>query len=275
MLAAVLQMCSSEDVTENLAQAAILIEQAAKQGAKLAVLPEMFAIMGRSSQDKVLLQEIAGQGKIQDFLAEQAKKHQIWLVGGTIPLTTDEATKVRAACCVYNEHGILAARYDKIHLFDVELSAKEKYNESDTTQAGNEVVVIDTPVGRLGLAVCYDLRFPELFRLMFEKGAEIIAIPAAFTVPTGEAHWELLARSRAVENFCYILGACQGGVHSNGRKTYGHSLIVNPWGVAQIKQDQEPGVLTGEIDLKFLEEKRRAIPIAEHQKYRYKKWSSE
>jgi len=265
MLAAAVQMCSSMSVDDNLAMAGQLIKEAADNGAKLISLPEMFAFMGKNQQDKVLLKEIAGQGKIQDFLSHLAKTQKVWIIGGTIPIACDDATKIRAACYVFNDKGASVARYDKIHLFDVTLSATETYNESDSTQPGTDIVVIDTPLGRLGLAVCYDVRFPELFRVLHNEGAEILALPSAFTISTGEAHWELLTRSRAVENFCYLIGACQGGTHQSGRKTYGHSLIVNPWGVATIKNDDTPGVVYADIDLDYLQQKRRAIPVEKHQ----------
>lgn len=264
---AAIQMCSSHLVDENLTTAANLISEAAKNQAKLIVLPEMFAIMGQGAEDKVTVKETFGYGKIQSFLSEQAKKHSVWIVGGTIPIACKDETKVRAACLVFNNTGDCLARYDKIHLFDVALSNQEVYKESDTTEAGDELVVIDTPFGKLGLAVCYDVRFPELFRSLFNRGAEIIALPSAFTVKTGEAHWELLARSRAVENFCYLIGACQGGSHSNGRKTYGNSMIVEPWGNIIAKNEGiDTGIIYATIDLAKVHEARRSIPIAKHQR---------
>lgn len=264
---AAIQMCSSHMVDDNLQVAAKLITEAATNGAQLVVLPEMFAVMGMTNNDKITEKEIFENGKIQTFLSDQAKKHGIWIVGGTIPIACENNHKVRAASLVFNDQGHCVARYDKIHLFDVTLSDKETYKESDTIEPGKEIVVVDTPFGKLGLAVCYDVRFPELFRCLFNKGAEIIALPSAFTVPTGEAHWELLARSRAVENFCYVIGACQGGVHSNGRKTYGHSIIVEPWGKVVAKQDGvKSGVIYSTIDFKHLRDVRQSIPIAKHQK---------
>ena len=247
---AAIQMCSSHHVSENLKSAEQLIAQAASNQAKLIVLPEMFAVIGLSANDKVLVKEPFGDGQIQRFLAAQAKKHKVWIVGGTIPIEGNHEKKIRASSLVFNDEGVCVARYDKIHLFDVTVSEHEVYKESDSTEAGDTLVVIDTPVGRLGLGVCYDIRFPELFRAMFEKNVQIIAIPAAFTVTTGKAHWELLARCRAIENYCYVVGACQGGTHSNGRKTYGHSVIIDPWGdVVARKESIEPGVIYTEIDL--------------------------
>ena len=247
---AAIQMCSSHHVNENLKSAEQLIAQAASNQAKLIVLPEMFAVIGLTANDKVLVKEPYGEGEIQRFLSAQAKKHNVWIVGGTIPIEGHHDKKIRASSLVFNDKGECVARYDKIHLFDVTVSEREVYKESDSTEAGDTLVVIDTPVGRLGLGVCYDIRFPELFRALFEKNIQIIAIPAAFTVTTGKAHWELLARCRAIENYCYVVGACQGGTHSNGRKTYGHSVIIDPWGdVVARKESIKPGVIYAELDL--------------------------
>ena len=263
---AAIQMCSSHLVKENLAMAENLISKAVKNQAKLIVLPEMFAIMGSKPTDKVSLKEQLGNGIIQTFLSEQSKKNRIWIVGGTIPIACKDENKVRAASLVYDDFGKVVARYDKIHLFDVSVSPTEIYKESDTTEPGNNIVVIQTPVGKLGLAVCYDVRFPELFRNLANSGAEIFTLPSAFTVKTGESHWELLARSRAVENFSYVIGACQGGTHSSGRSTYGHSVIVDPWGTVISKPDASPGIIYSTIDLKKLYEIRKSVPIFEHQK---------
>ncbi|MDO8954593.1 MAG: carbon-nitrogen hydrolase family protein [Gammaproteobacteria bacterium] len=261
-----IQMCSSHIVDENLATAASLIREAAGKGANLVVLPEMFAIMGEKATDKVVVKEEFGSGKIQDFLADQARINKVWLVGGTIPISCADSHKVSAACLVYDDKGALASRYDKIHLFDVTVSDTESYKESATTYPGDKVVVIPTPFGKLGLSVCYDIRFPELYRAMFNMGAEIIVIPSAFTVKTGEAHWELLARARAVENFCYVIGACQSGTHSSGRKTYGNSLIVEPWGNVSASLPEGVGVITASMDLDKLHAIRKDIPVAAHQR---------
>ena len=264
---AVIQMCSSSNVDENLNTVEKLINEAVKHHAKMVVLPEMFAVMGEKASDKVDVKEVLGEGKIQRFLSAQAREHNIWIVGGTIPIAGDDKNKIRAACLVYNNEGKMVGRYDKIHLFDVSLSEKETYKESETTEPGDQIVVIDTPFGKLGLAVCYDIRFPELFRALFDKGAEMIALPAAFTVPTGEAHWEVLARARAIETFSYIIGACQGGTHANGRQTFGHSLIITPWGNIAAKQNNtEEGITYAEIDLDKVHEARRKIPIHAHRK---------
>lgn len=260
-------MCSSHIVNDNLDTAKNLIYEASKNDAKLIILPEMFAIMGLTAADKVAVREPFGKGKIQFFLEEQARNNQVWIVGGTIPIECEDRGKIRAASLVFDDHGKCVSRYDKIHLFDATISNEECYEESDTIEPGNKLVVIETPFGKLGLGVCYDIRFPELFRCLFNQGAEIIVIPSAFTVTTGEAHWELLARSRAVENFCYLVGACQGGIHSNGRRTYGNSIIIEPWGnVVARKADTSPGVIYASIDLKKINEARTAIPIRVHQR---------
>lgn len=263
---AAIQMCSSDVVEDNLKAAGKLIQQAASYDAKLIVLPEMFAIMGKQQGDAVKVKENAGHGKIQDFLAEQALKSGCWIVSGTIPLASDNPAKIRAASLVYNHKGEVVARYDKMHLFDVKLSEQESYHESDSTSAGNDVVVIDTPVGKLGLIVCYDIRFSALFIELIKKGAEIIAVPAAFTQKTGKAHWHLLSRARAVETFCYVVGACQSGIHASGRGTYGHSLIINPWGeiLDELNRAGE-GIAYADIDLAALYRIRLEIPSVRQQ----------
>ena len=264
---AAIQMCSSDKVDENLQNAKIFIEEAAKNGARLIVLPEMFAIMGKTPNDKVTIKEKSGQGKIQNFLSTLSKKYKVWIIGGTIPVESDDPNKVRASCLVFNDKGVNVARYDKIHLFDVTLSPTEKYTESQTTEAGDEIVALETPFGKIGLAVCYDIRFPELFNCLIQKGVEIIVLPTAFTVNTGKAHWEILARSTALYNFCYFVGACQGGLHPNGRETYGHSLIVEPWGkIVAEKKDDSPGIIYADIDLDNVNQARKIIPVFTHKK---------
>lgn len=259
---AAIQMCSTGNVDENLANAALLVEQASSQGAILAVLPEMFVIFGEKASDKDRIKERYGSGKIQDFLSALALKHNIWIVAGTIPIACDVPNKIRAACIVFDNQGHQVARYDKIHLFDVTLSEQEVYKESDTTQPGDEVIVIDTPAGKLGLCVCYDMRFPDHIAKLSAQGAEIIAIPAAFTAKTGAAHWELLARCRAIDSFSYVIGACQGGTHPSGRKTHGHTMIVDPWGVIVEEINMpENGVAFAEVDLERLYEIRNQIPV--------------
>ena len=263
---AAIQMVSGPEVAGNLAAAADLIAQAAAGGAQLAVLPENFALMGRREDDKVSVREMEGEGPIQAFLAEQAARHGLWLVGGTIPLrAAGDDRRVRAACLLFDDRGRQVARYDKVHLFDVQVvGSAERYAESATIEPGDRYVVAETPVGRLGLAVCYDLRFPEQFRALVEQGAEILALPAAFTAPTGAAHWETLLRARAIENQCYVVAAAQGGKHANGRETYGDSSIVDPWGVILNRWAHGPGVVLAEFSHDRLENVRRQFPVLAH-----------
>lgn len=265
VLAAV-QMASSPSVRANLIEAERLVEKAAAAGARLVVLPENFAIMGKSETDKLEVAEDDGTGPIQEFLAKAAERHKIWLVGGTMPLRTPSG-RARAACLVYDDKGRRAGRYDKIHLFDVSVpGTEETYKESNTIEAGEDALVLDTPFGRLGLSVCYDIRFPELYRQMAAVGMDILAVPSAFTARTGAAHWEILVRARAVENLCYTIAANQGGFHLNGRETYGHSMIVDPWGVVLASQAQGAGVVMAEYDRDRLEKVRAAFPALEHTK---------
>ncbi len=267
-LVAAIQMTSGPDVQKNLNMAKELIAKAVNEGAKFVVLPEMFAVMGLDQMDKVKTRETFGHGPIQDFLHEEAKKHGIWLVGGTIPIAvTDSHEKVNATCLVFDDKGEVRARYDKIHMFDVSIQAtRESYHESKTTQAGSQVVVTPTPFGKLGLAVCYDVRFPELFRTMHDQGVEIVVLPAAFTFATGSMHWDVLVRARAIENQIYLIAAAQTGLHDNGRKTYGHSMIVDPWGVVKAHLTNEPGVVVSEIDFDYLKKIRAEFPVLSHRR---------
>lgn len=263
---AAIQMASSPSVGANLIEAERLVEKAAAQGARLVVLPENFAIMGKTETDKLDVAEEDGKGPIQDFLARTAERFKIWLVGGTMPMRTTSG-KARAACLVYDDKGRRAGRYDKIHLFDVSVpGTEETYKESATIEAGEDALVLDTPFGRLGLTVCYDIRFPELYRQMAAVGMDILAVPSAFTARTGAAHWEILVRARSVENLCYTIAANQGGFHLNGRETYGHSMIVDPWGVVLAKLPQGAGVVTAEFDRDRLEKVRASFPALEHTK---------
>lgn len=262
-----IQMVSGPNVANNLATAAELLALAADQGAQLVVLPENFALMGRREEEKVAVRETEGDGPIQAFLAEQAARHRLWLVGGTIPLRTpnDDTQRVRAACLLYDDHGRQVARYDKVHLFDVQVvDSQERYAESATIEAGNHYVCVETPLGRLGLAVCYDLRFPEQFRALVDQGMEILALPAAFTAATGQAHWETLLRARAIENQCYVIASAQGGRHANGRETHGDSLLIDPWGAILDRWPRGPGVVLAEFDRERLENIRRQFPVLEH-----------
>jgi predicted amidohydrolase len=266
---AAIQMASGPKLGANLVEAERLIGQAAESGAKLIVLPENFAFMGEREQDKLKVREQHGGGPIQGFLATQAQRHGVWLVGGTVPLACDEPDKVRAACLVYDAEGREVARYDKVHLFDVTVTDNqaERYEESMTIEPGRDAVVLDTPVGRLGLAVCYDLRFPEQFRCMLSEGMEIIALPAAFTAITGKAHWEVLVRSRAIENLAYVIAADQGGYHLGGRETHGDSMIVDPWGIVLKRLPRGAGVISAELDRERLLSIRRSFPVTDHRKF--------
>lgn len=264
---AAIQMTSGHDVKQNLASAKKLIAEAVDQGAKLVVLPEMFAVMGLDQMDKVKTREPFGHGPIQDFLQEQAQKHDIWLVGGTIPISVEQdSQKVSACCLLYDNHGAVVARYDKIHLFDIRISEKEAHHESKTTYAGEKITVAETPFGKLGLAVCYDVRFPEMFRKMHEQNVEVVILPAAFTYTTGAAHWDILVRARAIENQVYVVASAQTGVHENQRKTYGHSMIVNPWGVVLAIKPEGQGVIVADIDIELLQKMRTDFPFLTHRR---------
>jgi predicted amidohydrolase len=256
-----IQMASGPQVSANLSEAERLIEIAAAQGAKLIALPEYFAIMGLKDTDKVKVREKEGSGPIQRFLAKIAKKHQIWLVGGSVPLETDSPKKVRNSCMVFDPAGKLVARYDKIHLFNLDLG-NEHYHEDDTIEAGDKVVVLDTPLGRIGLSICYDLRFPELYRAMGE--VDLIVVPSAFTDTTGKAHWETLVRARAIENLCYVLAPAQGGYHLSGRETHGNSMIVDPWGVVLDRLPRGSGVVIAGINPAYQSSLRKSLPALKH-----------
>jgi nitrilase len=261
---AAIQMASGAQVTANLLKAEKLIHKAVEQGAEFIVLPENFAFMGQNDIDRINVRETPGEGEIQRFLSAQAKEHGIWILGGTIPLLAEDDNKTIASALLFNANGEQVGRYDKIHLFDVALDNGEKYAESETTQAGQQTVVVDTPFGKLGLAICYDLRFPELFRELSDKGADIFVLPAAFTESTGKAHWEVLLRARAIENLCYMIAAGQGGYHVDGRTTYGHSMIVDYWGNVRKVLPKGEGVVVARIDLDAMYSTRKNFPVLEH-----------
>ena len=265
---AVIQMISGVDVQANLDTAARLIAQAAEQGAQLALLPECFAAFGNRSLQDIAAAEYEGSGPIRQFLSQQARQHGVWLVGGSIPLPAEPGGKAMACCLVVDEQGREVVRYDKLHLFDVEVADKlRSYLESRDYGYGDSVVCIDTPAGRLGLSICYDVRFAELYRALREDGAELIVVPSAFTAVTGAAHWEVLLRARAIESQCYVLAANQGGTHANGRETYGHSCLIDPWGEVKACLPEGEGVICGNIDLQHLNNIRRRMPIAEHRRF--------
>lgn len=260
---AAIQMTSSMNVQENLRVAEKLIEEAAQAGACLVVLPENFSMLGKGPEyreAKIKAQEKLGEGLVQDFLAAQAQKNSIWIIGGTIPIASDNPQKCYASALVYDDKGKQIAQYNKINLFDVKLNEQELYQESKTIMAGEKSVVIDSPGGKLGLAICFDVRFPELFRGMAKQGVEIFALPSAFTVATGTAHWDILTRAIAVQNFAYVIAAAQVGEHGMGRKTYGHSRIIDPNGEILSELSGGAGVMTAAVDLNLIKELRHKIP---------------
>lgn len=260
---AAIQMASGPNVAGNLSEAKRLIARAAEQGARLVVLPEFFAIMGMNEKDKVAVREIAGSGPIQQFLSDTARQYKIWLVGGSIPLAASVPDKVLNSCLVFNDEGQQVARYDKIHLFNLSMG-NESYDEAQTIEAGNQVVVIDSPFGRIGLAICYDLRFPELFRAM--KNVDLIVLPAAFTETTGKMHWEILVRARAIENLAYVIASAQGGYHVNGRETHGNSMIIGPWGRILDRLPRGSGVVIAEVNPSYQASLRTGLPALTHRK---------
>jgi predicted amidohydrolase len=262
---AAVQMTSGPEVSENLEQVRPLLEEAARGGAQLAVVPENFAFLGLRDADKRAIAEAEGSGPIQDFLSATARRLRMWLVAGTIPLKAGDDGRVAAASVVYDSDGSRVARYDKIHLFDVDIPGRaERYRESAHVAPGSGTVVVDTPVGRLGLSVCYDVRFPELFRRLSAAGAQILTVPSAFTAPTGRSHWETLMCARAIENLCYVVAPAQSGFHPNGRETYGDSMIVDYWGRVVQRLPRGRGCIVVQIDLARQAEVRRNFPALEH-----------
>lgn len=265
MRVAAIQMVSTPDVATNLATAAGLLQQAADQGAELAVLPEYFCLMGHADRDKLALAEAPGHGPLQDFLSEAAQQHGLWLVGGTIPLQSGDASRAYNSTLVFNPRGEPVARYDKIHLFAF-ASGREAYDESTALLRGTQPVAFDLPARgghtwRVGLSVCYDLRFPELYRAL---AADLLLVPSAFTHTTGQAHWEVLLRARAIENLAYIAAPAQGGQHINGRHTWGHSLIASPWGEVLAQLDTGEGLILAECDWPTLQQRRHQLPALQH-----------
>jgi len=265
---AAIQMVSSADVGRNLDKAAELLREARERGALVAALPENFAFMGRQEADKLAVAEDDGAGPVQAALADLARELRLWIVAGTVPLRLpDDAARTVAACLVFDAEGQRVARYDKIHLFDVAIPGRdERYQESATVRPGTAPVCVDTPAGRLGMAVCYDLRFPELFRRLLGLGAEWFCLPSAFTAPTGRAHWETLLRARAIENLCHVVAPAQSGFHENGRETHGDSMIVDCWGRVLARLPRGTGVVVGEIDLVRQREVRQNFPCVEHRR---------
>jgi nitrilase len=258
-----LQMISGPRVSDNLATAARLIDEAVGQGAQLVVLPEYFPIIGALDAERVRAREDFGHGPIQSWLAEMAQRHGIWIFAGSLPLTAASPDKMRNACLVFNPAGECVARYDKIHLFGFK-KGDESYDEASFIEPGDQPVAVDTPFGRVALSICYDLRFPELYRAL--APVDLILVPAAFTETTGKAHWEILLRARAIENQCYLLAVGQGGRHENGRMTHGNSMIVDPWGEILDRKLKGPGVVIADLDHQRIAEIRESLPALAHRK---------
>jgi nitrilase len=265
MKIAALQMVSTPSVEKNLEAACRLIAAAAGDGAELVALPEYFCFLGRADRDKLEVAETPGEGPIQRALAEAARTHGVWVIGGTLPLRRDDPERVLNANCVYAPDGRLAARYDKIHLFAFD-NGRERYDEGRVLEAGSTPVAVEAAGLRVGLSVCYDLRFPELYRALMRPPCDLLSVPSAFTHTTGLAHWELLLRTRAVENQCYVLAPAQGGVHENGRRTFGHSMIVDPWGEVLAVRPEGEGVVLAELDPERITAVRRQLPALRHRR---------
>lgn len=260
---AAVQMVSGPDVEANLREADVLIAEAARQGAKLVALPEYFPLISPDEMAKVRVREIPGAGPIQDFLRDAAQRHGVWLVGGSLPLVTEDPQRVRNACLVFDPEGRQVARYDKMHLFGFR-RGQERYDESATIEPGEQIVSFDGPCGKVGLGVCYDLRFPEFFRAMGK--VNLIVLPAAFTYTTGKAHWEVLLRARAIENLCYVMAPAQGGEHPGGRRTWGHTMLIDPWGEVLASRDAGAGVVCADIDPACIASVRASLPALEHRR---------
>jgi nitrilase len=265
MKIAALQMVSTPDVERNLVAADRLITEAAAQGARLVALPEYFCFMGHKDSDKLQIAEAPGEGPIQAFLAMQARMHQLWIIGGTLPIRMEDSRRARNRCCVYAPDGTQVAHYDKLHLFAFD-NGSEKFDEGRVLKAGRQPVAAQLGDWRVGFSVCYDLRFPELYRAMMKPPCDLLAVPAAFTCTTGRAHWELLLRARAVENQCYVIAPAQGGTHENGRRTWGHSMIVDPWGIVVAERDEGEGVVLAEIDAQRIATVRAQLPALAHRR---------
>jgi deaminated glutathione amidase len=271
MKIAAVQMISTPRVATNLEAARRLVARAASEGAELVVLPEYFCFMGKTDRDKLSIAETLGDGPIQRMLAETAREHRVWLIGGTLPLAVVDAARpagaeidrVMNSDLVFSPQGELAARYDKMHLFAFD-NGSERYDEARTLRAGRTPVAFDAGGVRVGLSVCYDLRFPELYRALVKPPCDLLSVPSAFTYTTGAAHWEVLLRARAIENQCYVVAAAQGGTHENGRRTFGHSLVVDPWGEIVACLDEGEGVVVAELQRERIASVRRQLPALEH-----------
>ena len=268
--AAAIQMVSTADVEANLKTAGELLDEAAVMGAKMAVLPENWPLMGNNERDKLAYQEAFGSGPLQEFLAGKARSLDLWLLGGSIPLSSGDPDHVYNSSLLYDPEGKCISRYDKIHLFDVSVDkdGRETYRESDTFTPGRDITVAKTPFGNIGMTICYDLRFPELYRKMLSRDITIIAVPSAFTQTTGRQHWEILLRARAIENLCFVIAAAQGGQHNEKRATWGHSMIIGPWGEILACMDTGPGVVCADLNLRYLHSTRLSFPALEHRVFR-------
>ena len=265
VVVAAVQLVSGPDVGANLESAGRLIAEAAAAGARLVGLPENFYLIGREDGDKVKVKEADGDGPIQDFLSRTAKKHGLWIVGGTAPIASDNPSLIRSACLVYDADGLRVARYDKMHMFRFE-QGEERYDETRALEPGTQAVAVPSPFGRIALSICYDMRFPELYRSL---GAfDVVFVPSAFTVPTGRAHWETLLRARAIENQAYLVAPAQGGTHATGRRTYGHSMIVDPWGEVLASRAEGEGVVLAEMDSARIKEVRASLPALKNRRLR-------
>jgi len=276
---AAIQMASGPQIKANLMEATRLIREAAKKGAQMVVLPESFALMAMQESENIDLAEAQGDGYIQDAIRQCAIDNKVWIVAGSIPLKSDESEKASAASLMFNDKGEIVARYNKIHMFDVDIEAPkstdkadgkqikvEYYRESDTFEAGEDITVVDTPFGKIGMSICYDLRFPLLYREMVKRGAEIFLIPSAFAHTTGVMHWEPLLKARAIENQCYVIAPAQGGFHVNGRRTYGHSMALDYLGQVQGERLKGTGIITITIDLAAQRKVRESFPVLKHTK---------
>ncbi|WP_251358056.1 carbon-nitrogen hydrolase family protein [Kangiella sp. TOML190] len=261
-----IQICGSNNVEHNLNKIEPLLRQAAEQGAQLVLLPENFALMPNHSAEKLANQERQGQGKVQAWLSRVSAELNIWIVAGSFPIQSDDIKRPYARCLIYNSQGQLDSYYDKIHLFDVAVSEQEQYLESADTQAGEQPQIIEVAGLKIGISICYDLRFPELYRYFQSQGVELALVPSAFTYKTGQAHWELLLKTRAVENLFFVAAANQTGIHANGRQTYGHSLAIDPWGKVLASLEAEEGLLVVNIEQSKLATIRRRFPAHLHRK---------
>jgi nitrilase len=265
--AAAIQMNSGADVQQNLQTIDGLLKDAASRGVSIAFLPENFAIMGARDEDKLEHAEEPGCGPIQDFLADAARRHELWVIAGSLPLISPQEGKCYGASIVYDSEGSASSIYRKIHLFDVDLPKRdERYRESATMDFGDDLVVVPSTLGQLGLSICYDLRFPELYRRLVDDGATVFSIPAAFTAATGKAHWHSLLRARAIENLAYVIAAGQHGTHASGRRTFGHSAIISPWGQIIAELEAGDGVVVADIDTALPGKLRAEFPILEHRR---------